>query len=244
MHFDDCFLKKRGNPVCKTSRFHYTDMRHIFETRQQENGFLMSHKPGILATPKIIHDLNSYIFFLLNKDSIVYERIEKQFNNITNPDIRKMLEQDFKECQEKYQEGIKPIDLQALTQKVQKGEPIPTLGQVINCRLLHNYIICLMDYYLMARCFRTYAEGTKYQRPSYNNIVYTGGSHTINYVDILSKLGFVIDFKTVNVDANDPDISEKIVSAGGIKNWVKSVPNFQCLDVSEMKQPMFHQRYR
>ena len=236
--FKDCFLKKH-DPICQTSRFHYTDMRIIFETKQQADGYLASSYPNKQVTAKIIHDLNAYIYFLLNKNSFVHKRIKKQFNNITDPDIRKTLERDFKECQEKYQENIKPINLYTL---VQKGDPVPTMGQVIDSSLLHDYSRCLMDYYLMARCFRTYAKGAKYQRPSYNNIIYTGGGHTVNYVDILLKLGFVIDFEKINFDAKDPDILEKIASVG-IKNWVKSVPNFQCLDVSEMKQPMFYQRY-
>ena len=240
--FKDCFLKKY-DPICQTSRFHYTDMRFIFETKQQAIGYLTSAEPNKPVTAKIIHELNSYIYFLMNKNSFVYRRIKKQFNNITDPRIRTILEQDFKECQEKYQENIKTINLYAL---IQKGPPYPTVGEVIDSSLLRGYSRCLMDYYLMARCFRTYSKGEKYKRPSYNNIIYAGGGHTVNYVTILSKLGFVIDFENVNFDVEDPDISEKIVSAGGLNNWLKlkSIPDFQCLDVSEMKQPMFYQRYR
>nr|QBK86146.1 MAG: hypothetical protein LCMAC101_07410 [Marseillevirus LCMAC101] len=229
--FEHCFLRKKSKDVCLTSRFHYTDMRMIFESVNQQIGYAMSMS-DILITQEIMDYINSYINFLLDKNSFIHQRIQKQFDNITDPNIKRILEQSFQECQEKYQDYIKPISDSSIQSKA---------SDVVNPKELLKYITCLMDYYLMGRCFRTYKRGVfKYHRPSYNNIIYAGEVHRKNYVDILLKLGFVIDFESINFDIK---ILEKVSPVDYVE-LMKSIPDFQCLDVSGMKQPMFHQRYR
>ena len=82
-----------------------------------------------------------------------------------------------------------------------------------------------MDYYLMARCFRKFErKKDEYYLPPANIIIFAGDAHISNYIEILGKLGFTINFQKKRTNVNDP--------------------NYQCLNISEMKQPMFHQRFK
>ncbi len=229
--FEKCF-RKQSKLECQTSRFHYADMRLIFETKEQQHGFLVICKNGLLV-PKNVIDVNSYITFLLNKKSLIYKRIQKQFDNIKNSTIRTILEQSFKECRGKNREYIKHI---------QKVDSKLKVSDSINTEKITNYQICMIDYYLMGRCFRTYKKGSKYHRPSYNNIIYAGGNHVSNYVDILTNIGFVIDFKEVNFSIEMVDRDK--IKHMGLDMYLSSISNLQCLNVSKLNQPMFHQRYR
>ena len=87
-----------------------------------------------------------------------------------------------------------------------------------------------MDYYLLARCFRTYKKKGGYSRPSYNNIIYCGAYHIETYVFLLDKLGFKIDAKVDQL-------------LGLYMYKPNSLTKMQCLDISKIKQPLFHQRY-
>ena len=212
--FEKCFKKQTmlDFDVCQTSRFHYTDIRKICKT----------------------------IDLLLNKESFIHKRIQKQFDNITDKNIRTALEQSFQKCQEKYIRRVQTADIDT----GKKIKDIIDYGKIL------AYQMCLMDYYLMGRCFRNYegdlrgAKGVKYRRPSYNNIIYTGDLHTENYVKILTELGFKIDFKDINEEVED--IDALVAKTPGMSNEQRfnTIPDFQCLDVSKMKQPMFHQRYK
>jgi hypothetical protein len=220
--FENCFNKK-SDPICKTSRFHYTDLRHIFESESQKRGYRLVRNKPMLLYPEDISDINSYIIFLRNKKSILYARIEKQFENITNAVIRVKLKNSFRVFQRKYLKNIKPI-----AEGSKDGEVV-----IFDINIpFFEYGIGLLDYYLIGRSFRTYKNSKKYSHPSYNNIIYTGDRHTNNYISILSEMGFVVDF----VDKNLP---EKLTMSNII-----SAHNFQCLNVSKMEQPMFHQRYK
>lgn len=218
--FDECFGKKFAKE-CETSRFHYVDVRYIFETESQYKGgkeFLFSLEKGIIIRKdeanrrEKIKNLISYFNFLKDENSIVYMRIEKQFENIENLHIKKTLKKEFRKCLNENKKYLDKISLLVEYDDVKIDRNI-LFGLI-------EFITCLMDYYLMARCFRKF-KGDGYSRGSYNNIVYTGGSHTVNCVNILLKLGFNIDFSNHALGED-----------------------FQCLNVSKMKQPMFWQRYR
>lgn len=209
---------------CKTSRFHYTDMRDLFETEEQLKGGIIFDK--ILRTSsstlknisddnieKIIKKINVYIDFFRDPESIIYRRIEKQFLNISDDHIRITISRKFKDCLKKNKRFLNPIKNKNIDYSKIFG--------------ILEYGTCLMDYYLIGRCFRNFKKvpsssgAFKYSRPSYNNIIYSGDYHTNNYVNILLDLGFKIDFE----------------------NYADRSGNFQCLDIFKMKQPMFHQRY-
>lgn len=208
--------------VCQTSRFHYTDMRDLFGTKDQLMAGMVFDKTMRMSQPtlnsipdthleEIIQKLNAYLDFLRDLESIVYRRIKKQFSNISDDHIRITISRKFNECLIKNKRFLNPI----------KNIDRPKLFGIL------EYITCLMDYYLIGRCFRDFRKtplssgNFQYSRPSYNNIIYTGYYHTNNYVNILLDLGFKVDF-------------ENYADRGG---------NFQCLNISKMKQPMFHQRY-
>ncbi len=241
--FRDCFKKyeKEGTfHICHTSRFHYTDMRSIFETEQQKEGYIIIML-NELVTLENVDFLNAFINLLLNTNSIIHQRIQKQFNNITDSKIREKLEGYLKKCQELYQCKIKPINIDLIKWPINPDDHI-TARDVVNRPAIGKYEICLMDCYLMGRCFRSYTNGSKYHRPSYNNIVYAGAGHIRNYISILKKLGFEIGFKDVNF-LPGKEHNDKMKQVGNEK-YYSSIPNFQCINVSEMEQPMFHQRYR
>jgi hypothetical protein len=234
--FKACFAKE-SKKICQTSRFHYTDMRYMFVTGPQKYGnYILSNlSNNPIITTKIKDAINAYFHYLLDKDSIINKRIQKQIDNVEDPKVKKTLEDYWHEC--------KKTHYLTFLFKEDVGKKLWT---VINAGKLSRYKVCLMDLYLMARCFRTYKKGSKYSRPSYNNIIYAGGAHVHNYINILLKLGFVIDFKSANFDTTPEKMKEtsnKGIEMGGFENVLRTIPNFQCLDVSEMKQPMFYQRY-
>jgi hypothetical protein len=228
--FEDCFLKK-SNPECLTSRFHYSDMRFIFENETQQKVFniLRNQHKLVYVTSENIEELNEYIRFLQDENSFVNLRIKKQLDNIENPSIRKILEQSFEKCKKKYMEKIFLINIDNNSEYSKYN---PSQIDLRSTSPIFCYVVCLMDYYLMGRCFRSYKKDAKYSRPSYNNIIYAGEAHINIYIDILLKLGFVIDFKDLAKMSFDM--------------WDLAPPRdkSQCLDVSKMKQPMFHQRYK
>jgi len=206
-----------------------------YKTVRQKTGDSMVHNKNLVLTRHNIQPLNDYIKFLRDGTSILAQRIKKQMSNIKNDTVRKTLKEDYLNCRRKNKGNIKPVEESDIGRKV---------GDVIDNKEFHNFRMCLIDYYLMARCFRSYntLEGVKYSRPSYNNIIYAGNEHIGNYITILSKLGFKIDFQSVNYGQQEKDF----LSTPGITDKQKLydvISKIQCLDVSGMKQPMFYQRY-
>jgi hypothetical protein len=206
--YQPCFKKSKEMHSCRTSRFHYSDIRKIFETKSQLRGSYLSYNIDIILlwTEKdksYIDDLNSYLDFIKNQDSFVYKRIRKQFDNIKDKRIKNIIEQSFEECIETLKidfENYKP-SWSITPEFIKKIKNTVIAGKRLE-KLL-NRGMCLMDHYLMARCFRTFNKIKKeYSRPSYNNIIYTGGAHTLNYIKILEKIGFNIDYEQVNIDMN------------------------------------------
>ena len=229
---EKCLKKFKNDTMCQTSRFHYIDLRFIFETETQLRGYLIfgSEDPesAILMLDKYeksyIDDINSYLKFIRNKDSFLYKRIRKQISNIKDRSSRKIIEQSFEKCLERreldfgYFEPSWSITPKFIEKMKTKELILSRFMSVI------DYGMCLMDHYIMARCFRDFKKRSgKYSRPSYNNIIYTGDAHTKDYVSILKKLGFIIDYEQTNY----------------IYGY-----NSQCLVFDDnFIQPMFHQRY-
>jgi hypothetical protein len=227
--FSECFRHQKYETVCKTSRFHYTDMRDIFETETQFEGghsFLNEYifkyiekieleNMSVIKRDEIVRKLNNYFEFLRNRNSIVYRRIDKQFKNIKDEKLRNKLRLLFEKDLNYYSNSIRHIspDINGDYQNIESHRMDGIL----------RYVSELMDYYLIARSLRSFKKiKDVYSRPSYNNIIYTGGWHVNNYVNILLNLGFKTEFESYS-------------DRGG---------NLQCLDISDMEQPMFHQRYK
>jgi len=154
----------------------------------------------------------------MNKDSFLFQKINKQISNIENDIIKKNIENSFDECLKD-----KKIDRLYIKQGTYIKEAYELLNDKNRRKKLLIYSNCLMDYYLIARSFRSYEETYGYSRPSYNNIIYAGNTHVKKYVKILKKLGYDEHFKKSCTNSDDK--------------------SFQCLDISKMEQPMFHQRY-
>jgi hypothetical protein len=240
---EKCFKKFKDDVMCQTSRFHYTDLRSIFETEEQLRGFetLESHVQQSDEYNKIwldefkdtyIDDVNSYLKFLGNKDSFLYKKIRKQFSKIKDKKIRRILEQSFDLCIKRNEKALKLIESSwSITPKFMERKRLSKYFPLKYMTVL-RYGTCLMDHYLMARCFRTFNKIKKeYNRPSYNNIIYSGDAHTNNYIDILKKIGYIIDYQKINMNR---EVNDKTV-----------ISNFQCLVFDkDFKQPMFQQRYK
>lgn len=216
--FKNCILGD-NDPICQTARFHYTDMRSVYETKKQREGasIFKNIKKG-KATKEQIKKwkyINDWLSFLRDPHSIIYTRIEKQIHNIENPKIRSYLHKSYQNCI-RSSHFLKNVNLEGVMTNKQAQRIIPI-------EKIKNYRICLMDHYLMARCFRTFRQTSGYSKPPSNIIIYAGDHHIGNYIDILQNLGFEIKYKNVS----------------RIKK-----SNYQCIDISGMEQPMFHSRYR
>jgi len=210
--FRSCFFKLNTKIQCQTARFHYTDIRRITETLYQYYG---RKSVTLYDWNRRIPETNAYIEFVTSPYSIIKTRIRKQFNAIKEKPTRILIENEFKICLYEHGKNIRNIV---------SGMDYNTIYKIL--RAVKMYNICLMDYYLIARCFRTYDKKEGYSRPSYNNIIYAGAQHIRNYVKILNKLGFKIDAM-----ADQRNMYEKMPA------------KMQCLDISKIKQPLFHQRY-
>ena len=218
--FSSCFFNK-NDTVCQTARFHYTDMRSILETEDQKKGRLLFFKIlKNIATKKDVKNLryiNGWLAFLRDPNSIIYTRIEKQIDSIENTKIQKYLRKRYQNCLKSSSRFLNDVNITGVKTIKKARERIPV-------NEIKTYRICLMDYYLMARCFRSYHKiDSYYYRSGYNNIIYTGNLHVKNYTNILEKLGFKTTYKNISKTKKS---------------------NYQCIDISLMEQPMFHQRYR
>lgn len=215
--FKNCFLHSKTENYCQTSRFHYTDMRRIFKTFELIVETNISYRDIYRKEPETIsyniRIFNDLVDYMLKPDSIVNMRIRKQFNAIKHNHIKNTLIKEFTVYIKTYKDGIRHLELHE--SDVFEAEKV--------IQTLKTYRIHLMDYYLIARCFRSYDKKKGYSRPSYNNIIYAGWVHDDNYFKILKGLGYKTDIFIQDKPFNDK--------------------TFQCLDISKLKQPLFHQRY-
>jgi len=207
---------------CPTSRYHYTDIRSLFETHKFDKGLvnLYVFDQWPVLNKEDYKEIFNFFAFFSDEDSIPVKRIIKQFSNIQIYEIREKLSKGFNDClkraklsTEKMKLDLEPyenLDIPLYTSSIEKG-----LLSIL------EYMNAVIEYYMLARVFRSYKKGTgKYNWASYNNILYTGRDHTFNMQDILEGLGF----------------SVVIMSAAMVGE------RYQCLDVSDV-DPMFHQRY-
>ena len=214
--FESCFIHSKDQSYCQTSRFHYTDTRRIAKTFEQRMGagnkydyiYNASSETEIIRN---IKEVNEYIDFIINP-SFIRNRILKQIKAIKDDKIREIILEEYARCLSKNEKGIRHI---------KRNEPNKFKVKEV-LWAVSDYGLCVMDYYLIARCFRSYSRKEGYSRPSYNNIIYAGEAHIKKYVEILQKLGFHIDEKVPSKDKSK---------------------EFQCLNISGIKQPLFYQRY-
>ncbi len=227
LEFKDCFLHSKTNKYCQTSRFHYVDIRRLYETHDQQKGNDAADdlRYQRLTDEKEIQQrivyFNRFIDYLVNPKSIVNRRIKKQFEAIQNEYIKRTLMKCFEDCLKIYEEKLIHLKLDNIGSRA-FNSIIDTVG---------DYEVCLMDYYLIARCFRSYDKKKGYNRPSYNNIIYVGNGHILNYLKIFRKLGFLADEVG---EAEDVEFDVEEIWAAEKK---------QCLDISNINQPLFNERY-
>ncbi len=111
--FRQCNRKSNAN-YCQTMRFHYTDMRLIFETMDQKWGSEYDDTEEIYQGDEMDIDIrlvriNLYIDFIINPRSFVHKRIEKQFNAIKDEKIKNTIEKEFRACLGKYKKRIRHL---------------------------------------------------------------------------------------------------------------------------------------
>lgn len=224
--FDDCFNKKNSD-ACTTSRFHYTDVRFIFESEEQVRGysriFEIRFKSNVFRSERNIKDIKACVDFKNNKNSFIYKRLEKQIENIDEDKIRAVI-------RKMYDENVsKKFNHKIPTKESSRNEQLSFMYAFLNFFVTNDNNI--IDIYVLSRCFRKFKKTERYSFPSYNNIIYFGASHIFYYLKVLETLGFKVEFK-----------DEGVMKLGGAK-WFDH-KKLRCIDISQMEQPMFCQRYK
>nr|QBK85511.1 MAG: hypothetical protein LCMAC101_00980 [Marseillevirus LCMAC101] len=227
-HFLKCFHHDKKYSPCQTSRFHYTDLRMLLPVESGFSTLILTYKSLFKNQSKKeisrrIKGVNIYFDFLTYPKSIVHKRITKQIGAIEDPRIKSSIRNMYRKCLADFLKGIEHINPRQSKSKITKSLDSAFF-----------YQICLMDFYLISRCFRSYKKKEGYSGPSLNNIIYAGNTHIHNYIKILQILGFDIveSADYLPYDGDRP-----------YDNDAKPNKNAQCLNISKIKQPLFHQRY-
>lgn len=224
----DSYLKhaviKFGNyNKCTNCRFHSADSRNhlitylhffliskkIVSERAKLKQMIIDNSYGdinkITDTLAILKNTISEISFVDTDEKSIYEKskIAKQYNNIKDPNVRKILD-EFKTVKLTSLQKIKDSILEIIktlntiikvsdNPKLNKSESLQILRTTFEplIDIASKTTIChIMDLYLLARLFRSYknAPDAKYV------IIYVGENHAETYKIALSKLGFTISF--------------------------------------------------
>jgi hypothetical protein len=107
----------------------------------------------------------------------------------------------------------------------------------------------LMNFYILARMFRSFKkEKDMYSEPANNIIVYAGGDHVLAIISMLKKLKFSMVFS--NIDSGYEDFMTLISTAKDKQDILYPKPRVSeiidrmknaepCIDITRMKQPLF-----
>lgn len=238
--FLDCWEMDKDQCQFPTGRFHYGDIR-AFVNYQSHTGkisvregdyllhfydlmnFLNNKKLDLYYTLKKcpIFTKKAYDYFLIKHYLGIDRLVSKQMGNIANKDIKKIFLERYSQCKNIYHKIIRQVDVVKVINEARSIDDMKSGLQLFNLLL---YMGCGMDFYLLARTFRRFKKRKdEYNLPSYNNIIYAGYAHVDKYVQVLLQLGYDLIYDR--------------------KSRKKGV-DFQCVDISEMEQPMFSNRYK
>ena len=234
----DCFTWDKHFCPYGNLRAHYIDLRNIpndpyFSVEKIIVSLFYGHSPKdnneLLNNPKvkkIFQNADSCINYI---DSLIKTtKINKQLNNITQPEVKKVLL--------KYQQLWKEPPSHATPSVVSWNNIQLALKDKASKRLINDLYFTLaslpatlMDVYTVARMFRTYKnDPQKYSLPAKNIILFAGNFHNNRYRDLLvNDLGFKITQRFAAKSHNwQPGKGQK--KAGNL-----------CVDVSNLDQPVF-----
>lgn len=185
---------------------------------------------NIINKNNVFQDKQSIIKYFNNE---VYKdtKIEKQLNNIKNENVKFRIKKFFYNILNNYdfeyilQDNINEFfDTYNKSYKKNKQD-FKQLWALLNIGgIMETFGTCsayFMDYYTIARLFRTYKEiPGKYSKRASSIIIYAGEYHTELYKKFLLSLGF-----NINLDIENKEIYE-----------------YKCLNIDSIKQPIF--RYK
>ncbi len=230
--YNNCLYRHDKKCPYDNIRAHWTDIRqnfsiytkfwiYYYETiklSEQPSGKLGPLSPDI---KNILHDPISYFNKVLN-----LPRIKKQFDNITEADIRDKLKEYLlaRVAQEKFK-----YDNRVNTNNYEIA--------MSRFYIIATITILLMDSYLLARLFRTFnvPEKDKENAKVTNAIIFVGGIHATNYELFFQKLGFEEVYSVGNFD-NDYDNIACYVKGS---SPCKKIQYEQCLDIENLPIPLF-----
>ncbi len=133
--------------ACETSRFHYIDVRGTVDFIHQLKGFELIvniARRDYKATKSDIFYIKLYIKYIIDINSFMNKRIQKQLDNIFDITLKSGLEKDYNRCLARYVPTLKRLVLASINNLSDYD-----LDQLI------EYDTCRMDYYLLFRVFRS-----------------------------------------------------------------------------------------
>jgi hypothetical protein len=171
-----------------------------------------------------------------NKESIInyfndvynYTKIEKQLNNINDENLRFKIKNYFNNILTNYNFSNILSDnidnfIDSFKQIINKDDLIKLYLYQFN-NIMSTYITCssyFMDFYTIARLFRTYKYlPNKYSGRATSIIIYTGNYHIEIYKKFLLSIFFNIKISLMN----------------------ENIKDYECLNIENIKQPIF--RYK
>jgi len=224
LKFRKCFEIEKGECKYQHVRFHYADIRGSHKLLEEMvRIFRYFVKPGFKRTEQLIGSsddrlaslfINLYPFNEKIKPVLEATKINKQLDNIKNPNVRNILQNILKIEINNFRVTIMALVNQDLVGLYRgTGRILPYWRKRIE-EILVDIPTFLMDIYTIGRMMRTFADGSS---PKYI-IEYAGDAHIENISSFLEDLGFV-------------KIEESVSQ--------EEYKNFQCLDISKFKQPFF-----
>lgn len=217
-YFLNC-VKIRKN-VCefKNLRLHYSDTRHGFPETDIVNEF-----GQIILSKKNIQLKSNYFNWdsftkLLSSPEKIFQinKIDKQIDGVKYPKVKKLLIREKNKV---------IITSKFLSKKIDAIKKLMLKGLITDEVIIFDHTLLLlvknkiMDIYLFARMFKEFKPKYKNQlsKPAENILIYVGNTHATTYREWLKELGFSIKEK----------VSDNILI------------DYQCVNVSDFKQPFF-----
>lgn len=226
--YKECFSKDKK--TCKT-RLHYIDMRQavyidpITNRNTQDTSLYYLYMLGhgydseydsydkflgyMTNLKKVIKDKGGLLSFI--KYILSVTKIQKQIDSIKKEYSKK----DYTKIRISiYKHIIVPfIDTLIKLLKLESRGINGELTDDFHIEIKDNLVSMSIDAYTISRIFR------KFDNENKNIVIYTGDIHSQRYISILKDMNFDVLFES--------------------KSDNESLSDFQCLDISKLKQPLF-----
>lgn len=223
-HFSDCLKQIKTSCKFKNGRFHYADIRNLGVVKHALNlvQAFYDQVGGIVTDVKLFDlMLKHFLHFAETRDpskALKETKVGKQLEAIADVNLVKMLSAHFETLLIQYRDGLETLWLSAQTSLNQSNKG--HIYGIILIRRVLEWMSRWMDYYTLARIFRSYKTSKNgYSTDAARHvIIYVGNNHCDGISAFLRKL---------------PDFA-----IGERSESVKGNSSFQCLKVSA-KLPLF-----